>query len=295
MATGSYSLAEAAPTYHLTATCDPVTHTMHYVSDGPAVARYYDVYQGIVGFGVIKNGSSAGNSDTYDQVNTCTDDVSANPTYLDINSYWFAATFPSANLSGFRDYFSGVSGSPPNNDYALALCNTLGCTSLVGLTIGTSTALGYFDDISASSSFDLIGAQCSGSGNIFSYGICTSFAFLFVPSPDVLDDWSDLASTTLSRFPFSWVVGTKTAITGMSASSTSNMAAYSLNLADLGIGSTSPIGNLMPNIVALSTSTIMTYMPAGVWTAAQTLMAASLWLLVGWDIYATIRRRHAHV
>jgi len=295
MTAGGFSFAEAAPSYTLEATCDIATHTMHYVSNGPAVGRYYDAYQGIVGYGELMNGSSAGNVDTYDQVNTCDDeDDSISPTLLHVNSYWFAAVFPATDVSAFRDYFTGVTGSPPNNNYGVALCNTAGCTALVNLTIGTSTALGYFDTGTASGTYDVIGAQCSGSGNIFSYGICTSFAFLFVPSPDVLNNWSEIATTTQSKFPFSWIKQTKATIDALSASA-STTPTYTIGLHDLGIGSTTAMGNVMPNITALSSSTIHTYIPDSAWNAMQLFMVGGLWVLLGIDIFYTIRRRHANV
>jgi len=276
---GSFSFVYAAPSYELTATCDLTTGTMHYVSNGPAVGRYYDVYQGIVGFGELMNGSSAGNSDTYDQVNTCDNlDDSLTPTKLHINSYWFAAVFPATDVSAFRDYFTGVSGSPPNNDYGVALCDTFSCQQLVNITIGTTTALGFLSDVSATSTLEAIADQCAESGNIFSRGICVAVSYLFIPSPQTLNQFTSLASTSAEKFPISWFYGVRTAVSSAQATSSSNMSDISFNLGSLGYGSTTPIGNVLPNISVFSTSTITQFMPTGVWSAIQAFMAAALWV-----------------
>jgi len=137
--------------------------------------------------------------------------------------------------------------------------------------------------------------RCVDSGNLFSRAICLSFAYLFMPSPEVLNQWSTIPTQTQEKFPFSWVAGVQSSFETAAASSTGNMPLLSMNLHDLNIGSTSPMGNIMPNFVGLSTTTVRTYIPDSVWDAGQLLMQTSLWMALCFDIYATVRRRHAHV
>jgi len=294
MASGAFSFAYAAPNYTLTATCDVNSHTMTYTAGGTSGTVSYDAWQGIVGFGILKNGSFT-SSNPYDQINTCDNLDDSLSALLHVNSYWFATVYPVADASAFRDYFSGVSGSLPSNNYGISLCTTVGCTTLVSLSIGTSSALGFLDNSSGTSTVAAIGEQCSQAGNFFSYGICVAFSYLFLPDPTILNQWSAIASTTEAKFPFSWVSEVKSSITGLTASSTSNSPTYTINLHDLGLGSTSPIGNILPNLTAFSSTTVLSYIPAPVWNAGQALIAAVLWLALGFDIYMTVRRRHSTV
>jgi len=161
-------------------------------------------------------------------------------------------------------------------------------------SFGIATSSGLWGAYTASSTLDEIGESCAGD-NVLGKAICTSFAYMFVPNPEVVGLWTNLPTTAQTKFPFSWVTDVKNSITGLTASSTANSPTYAYNLADLGLGSTTPLGNMLPNFTAFSSSTALTYMPAGVWAAGQALMAAVLWLALGFDIYATVRRRHAHV
>jgi len=171
---------------------------------------------------------------------------------------------------------------------------SIGQYTVSSSTAGLATSTGLFSSFSASSTLAAI-SNCAGSGNFFGEAICIAFSYLFLPNPQVLDQWVNLPNVAQEKFPFSWVSDVKNSITGLSASSTANSPTYAYNLADLGLGSTTPLGNMLPNFTAFSSSTALTYMPAGVWAAGQALMAAVLWLALGFDIYATVRRRHAHV
>jgi len=136
---------------------------------------------------------------------------------------------------------------------------------------------------------------CDDAGNIFSTGICVAFSFLFLPNPDVLTQWSQLPQVIYTKFPFSWIVGVQTEFSSLAASSTANLPTYSYDLHALGIGSTTAIGNILPTYTGFSSTTVLTYVSPALWSIGQTLIGATLWLLLGFDIYSTVRRRHAHV
>jgi len=141
----------------------------------------------------------------------------------------------------------------------------------------------------ATSTMDYIGERCADSGNVFSRGICTSFAFLFLPDPQTLNSFYGLASTTAEKFPISWFYGVRTAFTSAAASSSANLAAVSISLNSLGMGSTTAIGNILPNVEVFSTSTITHFMPSGLWDVIQALMAAALWIAVATYIWYSTR------
>jgi hypothetical protein len=154
-----------------------------------------------------------------------------------------------------------------------------------------ATSSGLWDSISFASST----VNCD-SGNIFSDGICSAAVYLFVPNPDILNQYSELASTTIpDKFPFSWVFDVKNSITGASATSSMGTTTFSFNLHDIGIGSSTSMGNFLPNFTVFSEQTVKTYIAPSIWSAFQALIAAALWLVLAFDIYATIRRRHQHV
>jgi len=162
-------------------------------------------------------------------------------------------------------------------------------------SIGIATSSPLWGQYSATATIAAMSGSCAQSENFFGEAICAAFAFLFLPNTAVLDRWSQLPTMIQTKFPFSWVNDVQGSITGLTASTTANSPTVSLNLANLGIGSTTPIGNLLPNFEAFSSTTALSYFPAGLWAAGQLLIGAALWLALGWDIYATVRRRHSHV
>lgn len=147
---------------------------------------------------------------------------------------------------------------------------------------------------SASSTLALISAQCSGSGNLFSEALCLTFSYLFVPDPTILNSFATLPTHVSSRFPFSWVSGVQTSIAALSATtSTTTMVSLAYNYHDLGIGSTTPMGNILPNITVFSRATIETYISPTLWDTFQTLIALAIWLAFGYDVFFTVRNHMA--
>jgi len=196
---------------------------------------------------------------------------------------------------------SGCTGTPYNLIYG----NTVDTTAIdwnlyrqtfifSSSTVGIATSSPLWGQYTATDTIAQMGS-CTEVDNIFGRAICASFAYLFLPNPQVMTQWTQLPTLMQTKFPFSWVSDVQGSITGLTASTTANAPTYSLSLHDLGLGSTTPIGNLLPNFTAFSSSTALSYFPSGLWAAGQLLIAATLWLALGWDIYATVRRRHAHV
>jgi len=162
-------------------------------------------------------------------------------------------------------------------------------------TSGIATNSPLWAAYTATDTLLMMQGSCSQAGNFFGEALCVAGSYLFTPNPNILSSWAALPATAETKFPFSWVVAVKASLTGLSASSTQNFPVSSFALHDLGYGSTTPIGNFLPNFTAFASTTVLQYMPAGVWAAGQALIAAALWLALGFDIYATVRRRHAHV
>jgi len=68
-----------------------------------------------------------------------------------------------------------------------------------------------------------------------------------------------------------------------------------LNLAATGVGSTTPYGALLPNIVLFSTSTITSLMGSTYWNLFQLLIAGAIWLGTIHHVYVFALGSHKHV
>lgn len=146
-----------------------------------------------------------------------------------------------------------------------------------------STTLASFCD----SSFATSSGFLDSIGSSISNGMCRVFAFLFVPNPNILEQFGDLASTSLSKVPFSYVFGAQDIYTSLTASTTQNLPAVVINFPD--ISSSSPLGTIIPvQIVGLSTSTISTYLPDSIRVTLLNLQRVALWLGLVYFFYRKV-------
>lgn len=159
----------------------------------------------------------------------------------------------------------------------------------------TSTPLTALYNQNASTTLLHVGERCADEPNTFATAICSAFVFMFIPSPDIMNNYVQLPTLISQRFPVSWVFAVRSTVLNTSATSSIAMPVYSFNLKNLGLGSTTPIGNMLPNFVAFSSSTILFYFPLSLWNIGQVLIAAGLWLTLGWSIYLTVIRRFTDV
>jgi len=126
----------------------------------------------------------------------------------------------------------------------------------------------------------------------FANGICTAGVFLFVPSTNTLTQWSDVVTTAQTKIPFSYISGLQAIFSGLTASSTANLAGATLAFPQ--VGSSTPIGSLVPaNITLLSTSTIGAYMPETVRQGFLGLQRVALWVGLAFLFYRRIIPHHA--
>jgi len=161
------------------------------------------------------------------------------------------------------------------------------------ISIGTATSSSFFSGQNATSTLQDLADQCSQSSNIFSEGICIAFSFLFLPSTDTLDEFTTIQATAASKFPFSWIYGVQSIVSGLTASTTDNMISLTYGLHDIGIGSTTPMGNILPNFTILSQATILTYVSQSSIDALKAIASAGIYLtLVGFLFHDARRRFH---
>lgn len=142
---------------------------------------------------------------------------------------------------------------------------------------------------------DFCASLASTSTNIISqfgsdvgWGICTAGVFLFVPSSPSLENFSKLQTLTSTRFPFSYFAGMQETWAGLSASSTDNAPEMTMNLHDVGFGSSTRMGNILPNFTYMSTSTIGTYLSNTNLGTLKFLAGLSILLGLLFNIYVGI-------
>jgi len=140
---------------------------------------------------------------------------------------------------------------------------------------------------------------CTDSTNFFSEGLCVAASFLFVPNPDILNQYVQLPNMVSTKFPFSWFFGMKDTINNLSAASSSvNFFDIRLNFQDMNVASTSPLSlpQIAPNVSVLSTSTIQTYISEGTWNTFQTFIKWGIWLsFISYVFFEVRNKMHKHV
>jgi len=69
-----------------------------------------------------------------------------------------------------------------------------------------------------------------------------------------------------------------------------NAPDLSYDLADLGIGSTTPMGNILPNITVFASSTVRTYLPDAIFSVLKFLAGLAILLTLIADIFFSTKR-----
>jgi len=140
-----------------------------------------------------------------------------------------------------------------------------------------SGAKGFCNDAFASS---------TGIGSTISNGFCIALGYLFVPTPDSINQFGDLGLQLQGRIPFSYFYDIQNSFNSQTASS-SSMQSLSISLPD--ISSSTPLGSLYPtNIGILSTTTIDKYLPNNIRVSMLFLASAAIWVSVGFMLYRRI-------
>lgn len=154
---------------------------------------------------------------------------------------------------------------------------------------GIATSSGLFSGQTATTTLDALAEQCSQMGNIFSEGMCVAFSFLFVPSEKSMGQFSKLTNLISIKFPFSYINSVAETWKGLQATTSSAVPTFSYGLGSLGIGSTTAMGNILPDFDVLSASTMQYWLPATAWDPLKALVAIAIILVLISDIYFTSR------
>jgi len=125
----------------------------------------------------------------------------------------------------------------------------------------------------------------SGIGDIIANALCNVSGFLFVPDTTALNNFSSLQQVLATKIPFSYFYGLATLYESATATTSASFINLSYNLHDLGIGSTTALGNLLPNAVVLSSSTVTQYDTVGFIPLTRTVAGYAIWLGFAYYVY----------
>jgi len=134
-------------------------------------------------------------------------------------------------------------------------------------------------------SFGTTSAGIFGITTDIANGLCQVGGYLFVPTPDSLQQFTVLPSILEGHIPFSYAYDMVNSFNGLSASSTENMDSFSIS--DLGsFASSSPFASVIPsNIDILSTTTISKFYPDPIRESMLFLASSAIWFVLIVAIY----------
>lgn len=125
------------------------------------------------------------------------------------------------------------------------------------------------------------------------WAFCKTAFFVVVPTSDSVNQFATLGTDLQSRFPFSWFSTIVNTWNGLTASTTANSQTLEFRLHDLGIGSTTQMGNILPNVIVFSSSTVEQYF-GGNFDTWKNLGAIAILLTLIADIFFTTRNMIKH-
>jgi len=127
-------------------------------------------------------------------------------------------------------------------------------------------------------------------GQSISLGFCNVGVFLFIPDQTAIDRFVGIASSSQTKIPFSYFYQIKSLYENLIATTSPSFIDIELPLHNIGIGSSTALGNFLPNVSAFSTSTISTYIPDSTRSVLRTLMSSVIWLLFAYYAYGVVTR-----
>jgi len=113
---------------------------------------------------------------------------------------------------------------------------------------------------------------------------------MLYPSQATYEAYASLGDTIKGKLPFSYFFAMTNTWSSLQASTTANLPNYNLNLHDLGIGSTTVMGNFLPNFDAFSSSTVSHYLSPSLLGALKGLASIALIAGLFTDIFFTVKR-----
>lgn len=122
-----------------------------------------------------------------------------------------------------------------------------------------------------------------------SFSLSDCLGYIFLPSQNWIANYTALPAQFQNIFPFSYPASIASAWSNLQASSTQNSPTFNMNFGDIGIGSTTALGNILPNAQVFGASTTQHYFPAGTFDALKALASTAIWVTFFGDVFFTVR------
>jgi len=159
-------------------------------------------------------------------------------------------------------------------------------TSWFGLNFNDNTQRVFFPDLAT---FQGYASSSCAINFLGSFSLSDCMGYLFYPAPNTLLAYPSLYLTIQEKIPFSYFFSIANTWSSLAASTTANTPTYSFALHDLGIGSSSPMGNILPNFNGLSSTTVGTYLSPTLLALFKALATAAIYLALAADVFFTTR------
>jgi hypothetical protein len=183
--------------------------------------------------------------------------------------------------SGRNAFDSGSGAALP----VLSASSSIDVSHFQTLGLSTSTVASFCDANMPFDDSSIIKATMTFVPN----GLCRVGSFLVIPDVSAINQFSGVPDLARERIPFSYVSGVANTWSSLTASSSANAPTYVLNFHDLGLGSTTAIGDFIPNVTVFSSSTVEHFFPTGTFEALKTLAGIAIVLGLFLDIFFTAR------
>lgn len=125
-------------------------------------------------------------------------------------------------------------------------------------------------------------------GASFANGICLVGAYLFIPSVDSLNQFSNVQTVLQSKIPFSYFYALADIYDGLTATGTSAVFQdIEFDISSTSVKNTA-FGSIIPTVKAFSTTTIGTYISPSILALLRTLMASTIWLGFAYVVFRRV-------
>lgn len=164
-------------------------------------------------------------------------------------------------------------------------------TQQSSFVVGTTTSYDNFVDETTTFFQDSLqnfnsGTTCNVVSGDFNFGTC--LLALFIPNSSMFQAYAQIPQIVAGKFPFSYVSGIAYTWGQLEETATSTPSLV-FNLHNLGIGSTTPMGNFLPNQTVFASSTITTYLGSEIMNALKALASVAIILALFLNIFFTVR------
>jgi len=133
--------------------------------------------------------------------------------------------------------------------------------------------------------------SCALSLNPFAesnFQVAECAGYLFIPQSNQFSAYTSFKDTLMTKFPFSYFASAKGTWDSLQAGTANASPTYSFALHDAGIGSTTSIGNFLPNATVFSASTTKQYFPGNTFDLLKALASIAIWLtFIGYVFFHT--------